>query len=351
MSNPKHTAPTTLENVRTAVFAGGCFWCTESDMQKAPGVQEVLSGYSGGSVENPSYEAVSSETTGHREAVKVYYDPSQTTYTALVRYFLMHIDPTDGGGQFYDRGESYTSAIFYASEEEKKIAEKSIVELETARIFDTPIRVAVLPLKNFFTAEEYHQDYAERATLKYCAYRNASGRDAFIEEHWKEKKWPDPVSTTSTPSVSAQTSYSKPPEAELKKNLTPLQYDVTQKDATEPAFKNEYWDNHEPGIYVDVVSGEPLFSSKDKYDSGTGWPSFTKPLSEEHVHYVTDKLLWVERTEVESAGAGSHLGHVFDDGPQDKGGKRYCMNSAALKFIPKKDMEKLGYGAYVQFVE
>lgn len=158
-----------------------------------------------------------------------------------------------------------------------------------------------------------------------------------------------PVSATS-PTTKTTGQYQKPAEAELQQKLTKLQYDVTQKDATEPAFNNEYWDNHEAGIYVDVVTGEPLFSSKDKYDSGTGWPSFTKPIDEQHVTYKTDKLLWVERTEVESAAAGSHLGHVFDDGPEDKGGKRYCMNSAALKFIPKADMEAAGYGEYLDKV-
>lgn len=355
-----------LTQYKRAYFAGGCFWCTESDLQKATGVVEVISGYAGGHVANPKYSDVTSETSGHREAVEIYYDDTVTTYEDLVHYHLMHIDPTDAGGQFYDRGESYQAVIFFGSDEEERIATQAILELDNAKIFDKPIAVKVLPYKNFYTAEEYHQNYAEENTIKYCAYRESSGRDAFLNTYFHVKSWEELVGKKVIRDESALQSggrenrvaekvdfanFVKPGDEVLRAKLTDIQYDVTQKEGTEKPFQNEYNENHEAGIYVDIVSGEPLYSSSDKYDSGTGWPSFVKPIDPQFIVEKEDKGFFSTRTEVRSKYGDDHLGHVFPDGPSDRGGMRYCMNSAALRFIPQEAMEREGYGAYLSSVK
>ncbi|MGG3180645.1 peptide-methionine (S)-S-oxide reductase MsrA [Priestia megaterium] len=312
------------EQYEVATFAGGCFWCMVKPFDEQPGIIKVVSGYTGGHKENPTYKEVCSETTGHYEAVQITFDPEVFPYEKLLELYWPQIDPTDAGGQFGDRGDSYRTAIFYHNEHQKTLAEESKQQLEASGRFSEPIATQILPAKPFYEAEEYHQGYYKKNKFRYAMYRRGSGRDRFIKENWKD--------------------FGR--DEQLKTTLTPIQYEVTQNDATELPFRNEFWDHTEDGIYVDIVSGEPLFSSTDKYDAGCGWPSFTKAINKDEVKENMDVSHNMVRTEVRSKTANSHLGHLFDDGPQDAGGLRYCINSAALRFVPKDDLEKEGYGEY-----
>lgn len=305
-----------------ATFAGGCFWCMAAPFEKADGVIRVVSGYTGGHTENPTYKEVCSGSTGHYEAVQVRFDPGKISYDKLLEIFWQQIDPTDPGGQFNDRGQSYQTAVFYHDEEQRRKAENSKKSLAESGRFSKPVATKILPAKTFYPAEEYHQDFHQKDSFRYALYRQGSGRDEFIKKHWSKDK------------------------SSLKTRLTDLQYHVTQENGTEPPFQNEYWDNEREGIYVDIVTGEPLFSSKDKFNSGCGWPSFTRPILSAAIEEKGDFSHGMARTEVRSKKADSHLGHVFPDGPGPNG-LRYCINSASLRFIPKKALESEGYGDYL----
>ena len=379
------------------VLAGGCFWCTESEYNHRDGVMATISGYTDTNKDNPSYEEISnqSDSSGNkltgREAVLVYYDKDKIKLENILDIYWKHIDPTDATGSFADRGHQYTSAIYYFNNEQKDTILKSRDKVQKYinespkftkdnNLKNSKIVTEILPYKNFFPAETYHQDYSEKNPVRYEYYRNGSGRNEFIKLHWPngmiENKSIDSsllnssstnTSKIATTSVQSWHNFSQADKEKRLKELTAIQYKVTQENGTEKAFSSAYdseiYDGKTPlhpndsgyatytGIYVDIVSGEPLFLSTDKFDSGTGWPSFVRPLATSSVSLHMDKGFFSTRTEVRSSIADSHLGHVFNDGPKDRGGKRYCMNGAALDFIPYDKMEAKGYGEYIKLIK
>ena len=310
---------------RIIYLAGGCFWGLEAYMERIQGVTDAVSGYANGKGDTTNYQLL--HTTDHAETVKVTYDPNKISLDKLLQYYFRVIDPTSINKQGNDRGRQYRTGIYYQNEQDKAVIEAALKTLQNK--YQAPIQIEVEPLKNYVEAEEYHQDYLKKNPNGYCHIDIKKADEPLIDD----KKYP------------------KPSDAELKQKLTALQYDVTQGKHTERSFSNEYWDNFAPGIYVDITTGEPLFSSKDKFESGCGWPSFTKPIAAEVAEYQRDNSFNMTRIEVLSRSGHAHLGHVFDDGPRDKGGLRYCINSASIKFIPLDEMEKQGYGDLIPFVK
>lgn len=340
----------------TTLIAGGCFWCVESDIEKLPGVISGISGYGGGTTENPTYQNY--HDGGHREVVEVKYDTSKVSYEQILIYAMKHMDPTDGGGSFYDRGESYSPAFYYKNDTEKATIENLIKEVNEKGPYGKPLQIVVLPLPKFWPAEDYHQDYYKGilSKVKYEYYRKNSGRDDFITKYWgadtgPNLPWRNKVATAKVINTNQTTPmnwkiYTKPSQNILKAQMDPAAFSVTQEQGTERSHTSPLDKNFEKGIYVDILSGEPLYSSKEKFDSGTGWPSFVKPISPEAVIEKKDNGFFSSRTEIRSAIADNHIGHVFTDGPKDRGGLRYCMNGVALRFVPESDMDAAGYGDF-----
>lgn len=332
-------------------LAGGCFWCTEAYFQEEPGVVDAVSGYTGGEEKEATYLRVSTGDTKHRESVQVTYDPEIISTKKILDIYWSHIDPTDPKGQFADEGFQYTTAIFYHTDDQRDIALDSKKRLEESGLFDKPIITAILPFESFFSAEEYHQDYYKKSSIRYEIYKKASGREGFISDNWAKDaaieffKTEELKINKDTNSKKQDYNYTDEEIEELLKNLDPLAYHVVAENGTETPFNNAYWNNKAEGIYVDIVTGKPLFSSTHKYDSGTGWPSFWRTIDDDSVTLNEDNSLFITRTEIRSD--AGHVGHVFNDGPIEEGGRRFCTNSASLLFIPKEDMLKKGYQKYL----
>jgi peptide methionine sulfoxide reductase msrA/msrB len=354
LTNDEPPAAVTVPDIQTMIVAGGCFWCVESDLEKLDGVIGVISGYSGGSTENPTYQNYGEG--GHREVVEVTYDANQISFEDILIVTMKTTDPTDDDGTFGDRGDKYSSAFYYENTSQKTIIDSLIEEVDKYGPYDKPLAIDVEERQKFWSAEDYHQDYYKGTLtqLKYQYYRSASGRNVFIDKYWGADGHTPVLSWRNTVSINSNThmwsNYQKPTKDELKSQLDAVAFKVTQEDGTERAGTSPLDKVYEDGIYVDILSGEPLYSSKDKFDSGTGWPSFVKPITENALTEHQDRKLFSVRTETRSAIADNHLGHVFTDGPADRGGLRYCMNGVALLFVPKAEMEERGYGDFLQYI-
>lgn len=337
-----------LASQESIVLAGGCFWCIEAAFQEEFGILDAVSGYTGGAAHTADYRNVVTGSTEHREAVQVDYDSAKISTDQILDIFWSSIDPTDNGGQFADRGYQYTTAIYYINSAQEKTARDSIARLESSQLFDQDIVTEILPLTDFYPAEEYHQDYYKKSSDHYKAYEQGSGRAGFTEETWARDAALEFFQTDYTPTIVPRGDYNYTDEEIeiLLENLDPLAYHVVAENGTEQPFNNLYWNNKADGIYVDVVTGEALFSSTHKYDSGTGWPAFWRSIDDESIELHEDNSIGIVRTEVRSD--AGHLGHVFDDGPTEHGGRRFCINSASLLFVPLAEMQEKGYGEYLE---
>ncbi|WP_314729705.1 peptide-methionine (S)-S-oxide reductase MsrA [Peptostreptococcus stomatis] len=313
-----------------AILAGGCFWCMVKPFTSYEGVEKVVSGYIGGHKENPTYKEVCSGGTGHYEAVEITFDNEKIKFKEILDIFWKQIDPQDENGQFADRGSQYKTAIFYTSDKQKEEAQVSKKRIEDLYFNGKEIATGILEASHFYPAEDYHQNYCKTNSKHYSVYYKNSGRYNFVKAKWDRNNLD---------------------RNNLRNKLRDIEFEVTQNDMTEVPFDNEYFDKFDKGIYVDLVDGRPLFSSSDKFDSGCGWPAFSKPIEDTALMERADYSFGMERTEVRSLGSNCHLGHVFNDNPNSDNGLRYCINSAAIKFIPYDKMEECGYGEYKKYVK
>lgn len=325
--NPNQSIDFDVDSLSEIYLAGGCFWGLEAYMERIYGVYDVTSGYANGVTENPSYEDLHYRYSGHAETIHVLYDPDRVPLSTILTYYFRVIDPTSLYKTVNGVVDPYRTGIYYTNEEDLAVIEQ-VIKTEQMK-YDKEIVVEVVPLKHYYLAEDDHQDYLEKNPGGYCHIDLTELENVVIDPQ----------------------KYPKPSDDILKEQLTDIQYAVTQEGQTESSFSNEYWDFFEPGIYVDVVTGEPLFLSNDKYKSGCGWPSFTKPITEDVVIYSEDTSFNMIRVEVRSRSGDTHLGHVFEDGPIEHGGLRYCINSASIRFVPLDHMEEEEYGYLIHLVE
>lgn len=322
-----------MTNHAELYLAGGCFWGTEHFLKQIDGVLNTQVGYANGNGTDPTYEQVCTDRTGFAEAVRIEYNPDVLPLSMLLQLYFKTIDPTSLNRQGGDVGSQYRTGIYYTDKRDLPLIQAEMQKL--AQVHSRRIMIEVLPLKNFYDAEDYHQDYLDKNPAGYCHIPQA----LFDMARQANK------------SSEEEKEYRKPSDEQLRAKLTPLQYDVTQHAATERPYDNEYNNEFREGIYVDITTGEPLFLSTDKFDSGCGWPAFSKPIDNHLLQEVQDNSHGMKRIEVRSSKGNAHLGHVFEDGPKEKGGLRYCINSASLRFVPKETMEKEGYGKYMKLLQ